>query len=233
MAVVVKVINFIVKRSTLTHWQFQSLLEEMDCTYKDIPLHSAGKWLSCWKFWSALSAALLPSRPSWLKKAKTAQNSRTPQGAQSLNTRCSEDCFEHVWHMDGFCQQASNLFMWCCYLCFLPLQTHQAVLATHHQHRWNMQVLYVSELESEVTTWFGGFQKYGPMSSFCGYLKSGWRVFLKKIMSMIYKHLSCCWLVRRHDTHTNPYVDNPWHTVISVVREGVESVPNLHKHTYS
>uniref|UniRef100_UPI00358E5645 general transcription factor II-I repeat domain-containing protein 2-like n=1 Tax=Myxine glutinosa TaxID=7769 RepID=UPI00358E5645 len=49
MARVVKVINFIVKRSALTHRQFQSLLEEMDCTYKDIPLHSVVRWLSCGK----------------------------------------------------------------------------------------------------------------------------------------------------------------------------------------
>lgn len=49
MATVVKVVNFIVKRSALTHRQFQSLLEEKDCSYKDIPRHSAIRWLSCGK----------------------------------------------------------------------------------------------------------------------------------------------------------------------------------------
>lgn len=38
MAIVVKAVNFIVGRSALTHRQFQSLLKEKDCSYKDIPL---------------------------------------------------------------------------------------------------------------------------------------------------------------------------------------------------
>ena len=41
MAAVAKVINFIVKRSALTHRQFQSLLEEMDSAYSNLALHSA------------------------------------------------------------------------------------------------------------------------------------------------------------------------------------------------
>ena len=40
-AAVAKVINFIVKRSALTHRQFQSLLEEMDSAYSNLALHSA------------------------------------------------------------------------------------------------------------------------------------------------------------------------------------------------
>ncbi|KAG9259865.1 general transcription factor II-I repeat domain-containing protein 2-like [Astyanax mexicanus] len=49
MATVAKVINFLVKRSALTHRQFRSLLEEMDSEYADLPLHSAVRWLSCGK----------------------------------------------------------------------------------------------------------------------------------------------------------------------------------------
>ena len=49
MATVAKIINFTVKRSELTHWQFQSLLEELDSAYTDLPLHSAVRWLSCGK----------------------------------------------------------------------------------------------------------------------------------------------------------------------------------------
>ena len=47
IATAVKVVNFIVKQSALTHRQFQSLLKEMDCSYKDIPLHPAVRGLSC------------------------------------------------------------------------------------------------------------------------------------------------------------------------------------------
>ncbi|XP_070404771.1 general transcription factor II-I repeat domain-containing protein 2A-like [Nothobranchius furzeri] len=49
MATVAKIVNFIVKRSALTHRQFQSLLEEMESSCKDIPLHCAVRWLSCGK----------------------------------------------------------------------------------------------------------------------------------------------------------------------------------------
>uniref|UniRef100_A0A3B1K4F4 DUF4371 domain-containing protein n=1 Tax=Astyanax mexicanus TaxID=7994 RepID=A0A3B1K4F4_ASTMX len=49
MATVAKVINFLVKRSALTHRQFRSLLEEMDSEYADLPLHLAVRWLSCGK----------------------------------------------------------------------------------------------------------------------------------------------------------------------------------------
>lgn len=49
MATVAKIINFIVKQSALTHRQFQSLPEEMDSAYTDLPLHSAVRLLSCGK----------------------------------------------------------------------------------------------------------------------------------------------------------------------------------------
>ncbi|KAK0146239.1 General transcription factor II-I repeat domain-containing protein 2 [Merluccius polli] len=49
MATVAKIINFIVKRSALTHRQFQALLEELDSAYTDLPLHTAVRWLSCGK----------------------------------------------------------------------------------------------------------------------------------------------------------------------------------------
>ncbi|CAM5156826.1 unnamed protein product [Natator depressus] len=46
MNTVVRIVNFLVARSALTHREFQALLEEMDSAYKDIPLHSNIRWLS-------------------------------------------------------------------------------------------------------------------------------------------------------------------------------------------
>uniref|UniRef100_A0A8C3TK26 DUF4371 domain-containing protein n=1 Tax=Chelydra serpentina TaxID=8475 RepID=A0A8C3TK26_CHESE len=46
MNTVVRIGNFLVARSALTHRQFQALLEEMDSAYNDIPLHSNIRWLS-------------------------------------------------------------------------------------------------------------------------------------------------------------------------------------------
>lgn len=49
MTTVTKVVNFLVAHSSLTHRQFQAFLEEVDSAYKDIPLHSIVRWLSCGK----------------------------------------------------------------------------------------------------------------------------------------------------------------------------------------
>ena len=45
MAAVVKVINFIVKRSAMTHRQFQSLLEEMDSDCMRCMRSEFGEWI--------------------------------------------------------------------------------------------------------------------------------------------------------------------------------------------
>ncbi|CAM1319473.1 Uncharacterised protein r2_g2779 [Pycnogonum litorale] len=46
MNTVVIIVNFIVSRSSLTHRQFKSLLEEMESEYVDLPLYSHVRWLS-------------------------------------------------------------------------------------------------------------------------------------------------------------------------------------------
>ena len=46
MPTVTKIVNFLVARSATTHRQFRSLLEEMESSYRDLPLHSSVRWLS-------------------------------------------------------------------------------------------------------------------------------------------------------------------------------------------
>jgi hypothetical protein len=43
---VIKIVNFIVSRSSLTHRQFKSLLQEMESAYTNLPLYSNVRWLS-------------------------------------------------------------------------------------------------------------------------------------------------------------------------------------------
>ena len=40
MTTVVKIVNYLVSHSSLVHRQFKSLLEEIDCEYGDLLLHS-------------------------------------------------------------------------------------------------------------------------------------------------------------------------------------------------
>ena len=46
MSIATKIVNFLVARSATTHRQFRSLLEEMESSYRDLPLHSSVRWLS-------------------------------------------------------------------------------------------------------------------------------------------------------------------------------------------
>ena len=46
MTTVVKIVNYLVLHSSLVHRQFKSLLEEIDCEYGDLLLHSNVRWLS-------------------------------------------------------------------------------------------------------------------------------------------------------------------------------------------
>ena len=43
---VIKIVNFIVSRSSLIHRQFKSLLQEMESAYTDLPLYSDVRCLS-------------------------------------------------------------------------------------------------------------------------------------------------------------------------------------------
>ena len=46
MSTVTKIVNFLVARSATIHRQFQSLLEEMESSFHDLPLHCSVRWLS-------------------------------------------------------------------------------------------------------------------------------------------------------------------------------------------
>ncbi|KAK1884401.1 General transcription factor II-I repeat domain containing protein 2 [Dissostichus eleginoides] len=123
VATVVKIVNFIVKRSALTHRQFQSLLEEMDSSYKDLPLHSA---------FLAEKGQDFPELEDekWVVKLMFLT-----------------DITGHLNELNLKLQGAGSC----------PRSTASA----------NAEICkYISELESEFTTRFGEFQKYGPMFSF-------------------------------------------------------------------
>ena len=50
MSTVMKIVNSLVARSATTHRQFRSLPQEMESSYRDLPLHCSVKWLSRGKF---------------------------------------------------------------------------------------------------------------------------------------------------------------------------------------
>ena len=46
MSIVRKIVNFLAARSATTHRQFRSLLEEMESSYRDLPLYRGVRWFS-------------------------------------------------------------------------------------------------------------------------------------------------------------------------------------------
>ena len=46
MTTVVEIVNFIISHSSLVNRQFKFLLQEIECEYEDLLLHSNVRWLS-------------------------------------------------------------------------------------------------------------------------------------------------------------------------------------------
>lgn len=83
----------IVKQSALTHQPFLSLLEEMDCSYKHIPLHSVVRWLSFQKVLEWFVGCFDASKASQAEK-----NRKAGQDYPILmNQKCVVKLFWSCW----------------------------------------------------------------------------------------------------------------------------------------
>ena len=63
MSTVTKIVNFLIARSATTHRQFRYLLEEMESSYRDLPLHCSVRWLSRGKVLLRFVECLVEIRP--------------------------------------------------------------------------------------------------------------------------------------------------------------------------
>ena len=181
MATVAKVINFLVKRSALTHRQFRSLLEEMDSAYTDLPLHSAVRWLSCGKvlerFVSCIDA---------IKVFLAEKGQHYPQLEDEkwiLKLVFLADITGHLnelnLRLQGAGQTVLDMFeTWNAFVAKLAVFSGDIASSTfryfRHLREWSLQrnistaeiAEYMRELEAEFTTRFVDFRRYGPMFSF-------------------------------------------------------------------
>uniref|UniRef100_UPI00358FEE4E general transcription factor II-I repeat domain-containing protein 2-like n=1 Tax=Myxine glutinosa TaxID=7769 RepID=UPI00358FEE4E len=181
MPTVVKVINFIVKRSALTHRQFQSLLEEMDCTCIDIPLHSAVRWLSCRKVLERFVNCFYAIKACLAEKGQNYPELEDEKWVVKLMFLM--DITGHLnelnLRLQGAGQTVLDMFdTWTAFVGKLAILSsdvatftfryfrHVRELSSQHSISTAEICKYMSELESEFTTRFGDFQKYGPMFSF-------------------------------------------------------------------
>ncbi|XP_065148348.1 general transcription factor II-I repeat domain-containing protein 2-like [Paramisgurnus dabryanus] len=181
MATVVKIVNFIVKRSSLTHRQFQSLLEEMDSTYKDIPLHSAVRWLSCGKVLERF-VGCFDSVKAFLAEKGQVYNELDDE-TWVLKLMFLADITGHLnelnLRLQGAEQTILNMFeTWASFVDKLTIFSRD-ISSSKFQYFKHVRELsaqrsintgeiskYISELESEFKTRFGDFRKYGPMFPF-------------------------------------------------------------------
>ena len=180
MATVTKIINFIVKRSALTHRQFQSLLEELDSAYTDLPLHSAVRWLSCGnvleRFFSCFDAikAFLAEKG---QKYPELENEKWIVKLMFL-----ADITGHLnvlnLRLQGAGQTVLDMFeTWTAFVGKLAVFSDDISTSTfrYFRHLRELSSLrnintaeitaYMRVLEAEFTTRFVDFKRYGPMFS--------------------------------------------------------------------
>uniref|UniRef100_A0A3B4ESV8 DUF4371 domain-containing protein n=1 Tax=Pundamilia nyererei TaxID=303518 RepID=A0A3B4ESV8_9CICH len=158
MPTVAKVMNFIVKRSPLTHRQFQSLLEEMDSSCKDIPLHCAVRWLKKGQSHSELEDEKWVEKRFFLTDIMGHLNKLNLKlqgsGQTVLDMRDTWEAFvQKLFSSDV----ETSMF---CYFKRLRELSAQHSISTSEIHG------YVQRLEKEFRMRFLDFQVYGPMFSF-------------------------------------------------------------------
>ncbi|KAJ3581211.1 hypothetical protein NHX12_016914 [Muraenolepis orangiensis] len=167
VATVAKIVNFIVKRSALTHRQFQSLLEEMDSSYKDLPLHSAVRWLSCVKVLERFVGCFDAIKAFLAEKGQDYPELEDEKWVMKLMflTDITGHLNELNLKLQGAGQTVLDMFdTWKAFVGKLAVFSHDVAtstfryfshlreLSTQHSISTTEICKYISELESEFTT---------------------------------------------------------------------------------
>lgn len=199
MATIVKIVHFIVKWSSLMHRHFQSLLEEVN---KDIPLHSAERWLSCGKVLERFVGCFDSILPDW-KRQSLLWTQRWDMG--SVTYMFLTDITGHfselnLW-LQGAEQIALNMFeTWAAFVDKLAILSRDNTTAIFryfsHVRELSMQrrinrgeiSKYISEIESAFTTWFGDIRKYG-LVFFFDYAWKLWWTWIHWISDRVDGHM--------------------------------------------
>ena len=181
MDTVTKIVNFIVKRSALTHRQFKSLLEELENTHKDLPLHSAVRWLSCGKVLERFVGCFDAIKVFLAEKGQHYPELEDDKWIMKLMFLA--DITKHFNDLNLLLQGAGQTVLdmyetWASFVDKLALFKDDIATSTFRQfkhvrelsarHRIDTVEIgkYISDLESEFSTRFGDFRKYGPMFPF-------------------------------------------------------------------
>lgn len=179
MATVAKVINFLVKRSALTHQQFRSLLEEMDSAYPNLPLHSAVRWLSCGKVLERFVSCNDAIKVFLAKKGQHYPQLEDEKWIVKLLFLA--DITGHLnelnLRLQGAGQTVLDIFeTWTAFVAKLAVFSGDIASSTYFRHLRELSshrsistaeiAEYMRELEAEFTTRFVDFKRYGPMFSF-------------------------------------------------------------------
>lgn len=181
MATVAKVINFLIKRSALTHRQFRSLLEEMDSAYTDLPLHSAVRWLSCGKVLERFVSCIDAIKVFLAEKGQHYPQLEDEEWIVKLAFLA--DITGHLnelnLRLQGAGQTVLQMFeTWAAFVAKLAVFSgdiasstfryfgHLRELSSQHNISTTVIAEYMWELEAEFTARFVDFKRYGPMFDF-------------------------------------------------------------------
>ena len=181
IATMVKIVNFIVKRSALTHRQFQSLLVEFDAAYKDLPLHSAVRWLSCGKVLERFVGCFDAIKAFLHEKGQDYPELEDEKWVMKLMFLA--DITGHLNELNLKLQGAGQTVLdmyetWAAFVAKLAVLSSDVATSTFRYFKHCRQLSaqqnispadickYINVLEAEFTTRFQEFQKYGPLFSF-------------------------------------------------------------------
>ncbi|XP_050730475.1 general transcription factor II-I repeat domain-containing protein 2-like isoform X3 [Eriocheir sinensis] len=181
MATVTKVVNFLVAHSSLTHRQFQAFLEEVDSAYKDIPLHSSVRWLSCGKVLERFVECFDEIKIFLSEKGQDYPELEDRDWTVKL--MFLSDITKHLNDLNLILQGAGKTVMdlydiWKAFVAKLAVYSSDIktgsfryfknlknLSAIHPVNTTDLQV-YMQELKSEFSIRFQDFQHTGPVFSF-------------------------------------------------------------------
>ncbi|XP_064083014.1 general transcription factor II-I repeat domain-containing protein 2B-like [Macrobrachium nipponense] len=181
MTTVTKIVNFVVAHSPLTHRQFQAFLEEVDSVYKDIPLHSSVRWLSCGKVLGRFVGCFDEIKVFLSEKGQ--DYPELEDGDWIVKLMFLSDITKHLNEFNLLLQGAGKTVLdlydnWKAFVAKLAIYSTDVEtgsfryfknlknLSSMHPVNTSDLQLYMQELKSEFSIRFQDFQHMGPVFSF-------------------------------------------------------------------
>ena len=181
MTTVTKIVNFLAARSATTHRQFRSLLEEMQSSYRDLPLHCSVRWLSRGKVLLRFVECLVEKKAFLIGQGKAFPE--LEEEIWLVKLLFLVDITMHLNELNLRLQGPGKtviglLEAWKGFVAKLDIQTpdiqtatfryfkHLKAFSVDHQVNGAEINIYMRDLTYQFRNRFQDFQRFGPLFSF-------------------------------------------------------------------